>query len=30
VGAVAVKRKNVINLIRILKDVARDELNLKV
>lgn len=30
VGAIAVKRKNVINLIRILKDVARDELNLKV
>jgi len=30
VGAVAIKRKNVINLIRILKDVARDELNLKV
>ncbi|MBD3155624.1 MAG: winged helix-turn-helix transcriptional regulator [Candidatus Aenigmarchaeota archaeon] len=30
VGAIAIKRKNVINLIRILKDVARDELNLKV
>ena len=30
VGAISVKRKNVINLIRILKDVARDELNLKV
>ena len=30
VGAISVKRNNVINLIRILKDVARDELNLKV
>jgi predicted ArsR family transcriptional regulator len=30
VGAIAIKRRNVINLIRILKDVARDELNLKV
>lgn len=30
VGAIAVKRRNMINLIRILKDVARDELNLKV
>jgi len=30
VGAISVKRKNVINLIRILKDVARDELNLKI
>ncbi len=30
VGAISIKRKNVINLIRILKDVARDELNLKV
>lgn len=30
VGAISIKRKNVINLIRILKDVARDELNLKI
>lgn len=30
VGAVAIKRKNLINFIRILKDVARDEFNLKV
>jgi predicted ArsR family transcriptional regulator len=30
VGAIAIKKRNVINLIRILKDVARDELNLKV
>lgn len=30
VGAISIKRKNMINLIRILKDVARDELNLKV
>ncbi|NCO97215.1 MAG: hypothetical protein COY38_02745 [Candidatus Aenigmarchaeota archaeon CG_4_10_14_0_8_um_filter_37_24] len=30
VGAISVKKKNVINLIRILKDVARDEMGLKV
>ncbi len=30
VGAIAIKRKNVINLIRLLKDIARDELKLKV
>lgn len=30
VGAIAIKKRNVINLIRILKDVARDELKLKV
>jgi len=30
VGAISIKRKNVINLIKILKDVARDELNLKI
>ncbi|MDI6826107.1 MAG: helix-turn-helix domain-containing protein [Candidatus Aenigmarchaeota archaeon] len=30
VGAISIKRKNLINLIRILKDVARDELNLKI
>ena len=30
VGAIAIKKRNIINLIRILKDVARDELNLKV
>jgi len=30
VGAISIKRKNVINLIRILKDVARDELGLKI
>jgi len=30
VGAIAVKRKNVINLIRLLKDIARDELKLNV
>jgi len=30
VGAIAIKKRNVINLIRILKDVARDELHLKV
>lgn len=30
VGAIAIKRRNLINFIRILKDVARDELNLKV
>ncbi len=30
VGAVAIKRRSVITLLRILKDVARDELNLKI
>jgi len=30
VGAIAIKRKSVINLLRILKNVARDELHLKV
>jgi len=30
VGAIAIKKRNIINLIRILKDVARDELHLKV
>ena len=30
VGAIAIKRKNVINMIRLLKDIARDELKLKV
>ncbi len=30
VGAIAIKRKNVINLIRLLKDIARDELKLNV
>ena len=30
VGAVAIKRKSLINLIRILKDVARDELGLNL
>ena len=30
VGAISIERKNVINLIRILKDVARDELGLKI
>jgi len=30
VGAIAIKRKNVINLIRLLKDIARDELKLKI
>jgi len=30
VGAISIKKKNVINLIRILKDVARDELGLKI
>ena len=30
VGAIAIKKRNLINLIRILKDVARDELKLKV
>jgi predicted ArsR family transcriptional regulator len=30
VGAIAIKKRNLINLIRILKDVARDEFNLKI
>ena len=30
IGAIAVKKRNIINLIRILKDIARDELKLKV
>jgi len=30
VGAIAIKRKNAINLIRLLKDIARDELKLNV
>ena len=30
VGAISIKRKNLINFIRILKDVARDELNLRI
>lgn len=30
VGAISIKKSNVINFIRILKNVARDELNLKV
>ena len=30
VGAVAIKRKSLINLIRLLKDIARDEMGLKV
>lgn len=30
VGAIAIKKRNLINFVRILKDVARDELNLKV
>jgi hypothetical protein len=30
VGAISIKKRNIINLIRILKDVARDELKLKV
>lgn len=30
VGAIAIKKRNLINLIRILKDVARDELKLKI
>ncbi len=30
VGAVAIKRKNLINLIRLLKDVARDEMGLNL
>ncbi len=30
VGAISVNKKNVINFIRILKDVARDELNLNI
>ena len=30
IGAIAIKKRNIINLIRILKDVARDELGLKV
>jgi len=30
VGAIAIRRKSLITLLRILKDVARDELNLKI
>jgi hypothetical protein len=30
IGAIAIKKRNLINLIRILKDVARDEFGLKV
>ena len=30
IGAIAIKKRNIINLIRMLKDVARDELDLKV
>ena len=30
VGAIAIKKRNIINLIRILKDVARDEFKLNV
>jgi predicted transcriptional regulator len=30
VGAIAIKRKSLINLIRILRDVARDEMGLKI
>ncbi len=30
VGAIGIKKRNLINLIRILKDVARDEFKLKV
>ena len=30
VGAIAIKKRNVINLIRLLKDIARDELKLNV
>ena len=30
IGAIAIKKRNIINFIRILKDVARDELGLKV
>jgi len=30
VGAIAIKKRNLINLIRILKDVARDEFHLKI
>ena len=30
VGAIAIKRKSLINLLRILKNVARDELKLKI
>lgn len=30
VGAIAIKKRNLINLIRILKDVARDEFKLKI
>jgi len=30
IGAIAIKKRNIINFIRILKDVARDELDLKV
>ena len=30
VGAIAIKRKSLINLIRLLKDIARDEMGLKI
>jgi len=30
VGAIAIKKRNIINFIRILKDVARDELKLNI
>jgi hypothetical protein len=30
IGAIAIRKRNLINLIRILKDVARDEFELKV
>ncbi len=30
VGAISVKRRNLITLIRLLKDIARDEFNLKI
>jgi len=30
VGAIAVKRRNLITFIRLLKDIARDEFNLKI
>jgi len=30
VGAISIKKRNIINLIRILKDIARDEFKLKV
>ncbi len=30
VGAISIKRRNLITLIRLLKDIARDEFNLKI